>query len=752
MNIHYAIASILTTFICLIVGSLVFFKNRQSFINKSYFLLTLSTAVWAVGIYFHAVINNIYWCLFWGRFSHIGASFIPVCFLQFILVFCDLYEKKKFIIKIGYFLATLFSIIAFHPSFFTSVSPKITLKLWADAGPIYPFFIIFFTGYLFYAFYVALITYINLSSYRKNQLKYIILASILGFSGGSSTFLAVYGIRVNLLYPYGVYLVSFYNIVITYAIVRYRLMDIKLAVTRFGIFTFVYALVLGIPFGIGFWGRPYLERLGYHWWLIPTGLCLFLATLGPFIYLRLEKRSRELIYKTDFKRYETLRRFSKTLLLIKELDKLVELIVYRLVKTLKVTYAGIYLYDKEKDAYVLKSFRPLKYLNAPKEETISKVNPLIKLLFTWKRELIREEIKNLPLHKKEENNNHLDLNAAEARMRDILATLIIPHFLENELLGFLVLGDKEKGAVYTEEDISILSALSNSAALAIENALFLTDLKITQAELFNAKRIAELGYMASAMGHEINNRLQAIYTTALDLVDNDLISNCFKDNPQAKAAFDKDIDYINESVEDASKIINELKTYARPQDKAKQTFQPIDLSEAIDKALNIVRLQSIKRFDAIDLDIHIPKNLPKTPGNFIQLQQVFVNMLNNAHDAIVEKKDYIFHNPELNLGDYKGKIQIAIKRVKNTLEIHIIDDGIGMTEDVKKRIFIPLYTSKASSERKSEREIKGGTGIGLYTIQTIIRGHDGFISVHSTERLEGADFLITLPVAKEALS
>jgi signal transduction histidine kinase len=521
---------------------------------------------------------------------------------------------------------------------------------------------------------------------------------------------------------------------------RYRLMDIRVAVTRFGIFAIVYAIVLGIPFWIGY---------KYHLWYYSTAIMGVLATLGPFIYLRLEKRSKEILYKTEFKRYETLRRFSKTLLLIKELDKLVELIVYRLVKTLKVTYAAIYLYNKEIDAYELKSYRPLKYPNLPNKKTLSKEGMLIKLLFLWRKELVREEVANLPISRRPDNKNHIDLGLVQYEMRELSATLVIPHFLENELLGFLILGDKEKGAVYTEEDISILSALSNSAALAIENALFLIDLKITQAELFNAKRIAELGYMASAMGHEINNRLQAIYSVALDLTDNPLIYDHVKSSPDSKAAFDKDIAFINENVEDATKIINELKTYARPQDAEKQKFILINLKEVIDKAVSIVRLQSVKAFDMIDLDIQIPAVIPNISGNFIQLQQVFVNMLNNAHDAIIQMKEYLTSASGAPPDKYKGSIKITLQESKNKLLVHIVDNGIGMTEEIKKRLFVPLYTSKASADRKANRDIKGGTGIGLYTIQTIIRGHDGTIEVAGTDRYKGADFVITLPVAKE---
>lgn len=727
----YAISALTNGLISTILGIFVVTRNRKDVRYLTYGLFCLSVSVWSYFYFTWQLASDEKLALLCCRGLMIGAIFTPIAYLHHLLVSFDLYNRRKKLIIYGYLGGLFFLILGLTPLFVKDVTQKLNFRFWPNPGIVYHPFLILWACYVIYGLFIIIAEYKKSTGVRKNQVKYILLATLIGWVGGATNYPLWYNIPVL---PLGNIFVSAYMLILAYAIIRYRLMDIRLALTRAGIFTIVYAFVLGVPFLIG-----YL----YGLWKYSTLLMLFLATLGPFIYTRLERQSKELLYKTEFKRYEALRKFSKTLLLIKDLNQLVELIVYRLVKTLKVSYASIYLYDKEADVYTLKSYRPQKYSSPPKERHLTKNNDLIKLVFKQRKELFYGEIKDLP-----NKDNNLHLGAAQAEMQNIRATLIIPHFLDRELLGFLVLGDKEEGMIYTEEDISILSALSNSAALAIENALFLIDLNITQAELFDTKRIAELGYMASAMGHEINNRLQAIYSAALDLADNPIVYDAVKNNAQTKAAFDKDIQFINENVEDATKIINELKTYARPQDKARQVFEPVDIEEVIDKALTIVTFQSVKAFDAIDLDVNIPQTPPRILGNFIQLQQVFVNMLNNAHDAIVEKKEYVAQHPELNPAGYKPAIRVNMEELKNSLHIHVIDNGIGMTEEVKRCIFIPLYTSKASSERKNQRDIKGGTGIGLYTIQTIIKAHKGAISVYKTERLGGTDFLITLPIAR----
>lgn len=741
MNLFYHISSTITVVSTFILGTFVYLKSPRNTTNRTWFLLSISVASWSAG--FGIMTSGIFnknATLFIERLSHVGAIFIAVFYLYFMISLINKTEQYKGFIRLSYFFAFTLSIFVFSKWFIIDVVPKQIFKYYPKPGTIYIFFILHFFSFVLIAAYLGFKNYAFLSPVAKNQIKYVFAASIIGFLGGATTFPLVYDINFP---PIGGPLVFLYTAVISFAIIRYRLMAIRVAVTRFGIFAIVYTLVLGIPFWVG-----YKFRLWQH----STWIMLVLATLGPAFYTRLEKRSREVLYKIEFKRYETLRRLSKTLLLIKDLDKLVELIVYRLVKTLKVSYAAVYLYDKERDAFLLKSFRPLNGIVVASDYHLNKNNPLIKLLTIWKKELLRDELKNMPLYRSRNSNSPIygmSVDDVHNQMTKLSATLIIPHFLEDDLLGFLVLGDKELGAVYTEEDISILSSLSNAAALAIENSMFLVDLKITQAELFNAKRIAELGYMASAMGHEINNRLQAIYAASQDMIDNPTISACINQNADIKAAFEKDVHHINENIEDATKIIDELKTYARPQDKDKQNFEMVDLKLIIDKAINIVRLQSIKSFDVMELDISLPMSLPKIWGNFIQLQQVFVNMLNNAHDAIVEKRGDVFRNHDSNNSEYKGKISIQVQHVKNMLNIHIIDNGIGMTDEIMKRLFIPLYTSKASADRKAQRDITGGTGIGLYTIQTIIRGHSGTISVFETHRAKGTDFLMRLPISRE---
>ena len=215
---------------------------------------------------------------------------------------------------------------------------------------------------------------------------------------------------------------------------------------------------------------------------------------------------------------------------------------------------------------------------------------------------------------------------------------------------------------------------------------------------------------------------------------------------ESLAHFEKCIAEIFESAEDAGMIISELKDYAKIQEERK--FTPVDLKEVLKKTQRLLSLQ-IGRFETINIVTNIPEDLPHVLGSPVQLESVFVNILNNAYDAIYEKKQYLRDHPELEIKDYKGKIEISITWQKGEIITHIVDDGKGIPKDVQRRLFTPLYTTKGSQEKRDQKKLTGGTGIGLYTILVIIRNHGGTIKVNSTEFLKGTDFLITLPVVKK---
>ncbi|GAI27278.1 unnamed protein product, partial [marine sediment metagenome] len=132
----------------------------------------------------------------------------------------------------------------------------------------------------------------------------------------------------------------------TYAIVTYRLMDINVAITRGTVFAVVYAFVLGIPVAVGFWGRTYLSgRIGVNWWLVPVGMALLLASLGPAIYGFMRRKTEAALFKERQRYQENLIALAKQMTLTKDLRSLLVLIIRNVTKEIGISHSRIYLLD-----------------------------------------------------------------------------------------------------------------------------------------------------------------------------------------------------------------------------------------------------------------------------------------------------------------------------------------------------------------------------------------------------------------------
>jgi signal transduction histidine kinase len=331
-------------------------------------------------------------------------------------------------------------------------------------------------------------------------------------------------------------------------------------------------------------------------------------------------------------------------------------------------------------------------------------------------------------------------------MQQLNARMVIPSLLDKELLGFLVLGEKTSSRPYSEADIEVLVTLSGQASLAILNALFTVKLRNRERELADASRIVEIGNLASSTGHQLGNVLNNIMNAGYTALDNDIIVNALKDSPEAKTAFEKIIDAIITNASDGDQIIDEIRSYSRKEGDKQYTL--VNINEVLDKTIKMLYIQ-INKFQNIDINLNIASDLPPVFASAIGLQNIFVNMFNNAYDSIQEMKDYINSNHEPEFSNYKGRIDVTITYLKGTINIHLVDNGKGMTPDIVKKLFSPHYTTKASSDKRKEMKLSGGTGIGLFTIRFLTKEYGGTIKLIKSEYLKGADFLIQLPPASK---
>lgn len=234
------------------------------------------------------------------------------------------------------------------------------------------------------------------------------------------------------------------------------------------------------------------------------------------------------------------------------------------------------------------------------------------------------------------------------------------------------------------------------------------ELREAQAHLIQTEKLASLGKLAAGVAHEINNPLGGIL-----IYSHLLLEDLDKNSP-----YYENLEKIVKEATRCKDIVKGLLEFARPKEPE---VTSADMNELLDKSLSLVESQSL--FQNIQVKKRYSTNLPLIVADSSQLQQVFMNIILNAADAMK--------------GEGCLTLQTSLDADGEDLIIDFIDTGPGIREEDKKKIFDPFFTTK---------EVGQGTGLGLSISYSIIRKHQGTIEVHSTFG-KGATFTIKFPVA-----
>lgn len=248
----------------------------------------------------------------------------------------------------------------------------------------------------------------------------------------------------------------------------------------------------------------------------------------------------------------------------------------------------------------------------------------------------------------------------------------------------------------------------------------------SQEQLIHSGRLASLGEMAAGIGHELTQPLNAILLFA---------RNCttLLDNPERnKALLQENLSIMIDRVNKASSIIKSLRGFAR---KVEDEVVPVDVNMILSNILRF--LESQLKLSDIEVLLQLDSNLPMVLGHDVRLEQIFLNIIQNAVQAMGDME-----LPRLEIRTFLAKgIEPESLSEKTYVVASVKDFGAGMTPEVQARIFDPFFTT---------RDVGLGMGLGLSIVDRIVRSLSGFIKVESTLGL-GSCFSVYLPVAEEAV-
>ena len=240
------------------------------------------------------------------------------------------------------------------------------------------------------------------------------------------------------------------------------------------------------------------------------------------------------------------------------------------------------------------------------------------------------------------------------------------------------------------------------------------ELRDKQEQLVQAGKLATLGELTTGVAHELNNPLNNIGLFVGNAID------VLELGAGNKEQIVGELRHVMQQVHKATEIISHLRTFGRA---APVSREPISLRQVIERAVSLMQEQLRQR--QIKVAFELGPEDPVVIGNPIQLEQVFINLLTNARDALADSA-----HKEIRISGAVGS---------TTVQLAFADTGVGIPPGLEGRIFDPFFTTK---------EVGKGTGLGLSITYGIVKDHGGTISVVSRPG-EGATFLIHLPLARE---
>jgi signal transduction histidine kinase len=478
----------------------------------------------------------------------------------------------------------------------------------------------------------------------------------------------------------------------------------KFFVQKVTVLVWLYVVVLVVPYVLVVYGANWLrQRFDSLWWLIPAGALFVLATAAPLVYLTVLRRLEGRLLRDQRRYHRTLIAATSGMTRIKDIQRLCDLVVHMVNRTVALTHTALFLYSPEDERYSLRAVRHKPMM--PVELVVEKNDPLIQLIQEDRDILLAEELQG-EMDAKPATDRTRKAAWAYSWMRKLEARLIVPSFSNEQLLAFLVLGAKRSGEGYTTDDIAIFSGLANQGALAIENAMFFEELRNNEVYMIQSEKLASLGQLASGMAHEIHNPLSIISGEA------QLYLERFRGKD---VAVDDVLKSIIEECQRAADITRRILRFAKP---APTDFTAVDLKVTLEESLSLAAYQV--RLERVERSVNVPENLPKVRGNQNQIQEVILNLILNACQA---------------MGDKGGKLALSAVTSNGTqVQLKVEDTGPGIPANKLMKIFDPFYTTKST-----------GTGLGLFVSQRIVKSHGGTIEVASTEG-RGTCFTIRLPV------
>lgn len=681
---------------------LVLRGNLRSVPHRVFSLFLQSMSLWGLTIYKMRSSPTLDEAYIWEMGVFVSLAAASLFFFHFTFLFIQA-RPRKGVIPVAYLLFILLIplimsgliVKGMHRQFY-GYAPTL--------GPLFPLFLLYVYPVLFLGFWNLVSAYRRAASHElRNRCGYLMAGALCSVLGATTDYLPPLGIPI---YPMGIIGNIVFSLLATIAILRHKLLDIHIAIRKGVAYSLLSALLGGVYVGVVFL-LNYVFRLDVAFSLLANLLAVIVVAmlLQPAIR-RVQNTVDRWFYRERYDHLRALERFSRETQDITDLGLLSSSLVRLVALAMQVRVAALLQPSLGGEFAITTSLG----MTGGQKVTIPKRSPLFNWMQRREGAFSSDELFSSPQW-------HALPAGEKERWLSAGGELYVPLKSKGSLTGLLIVGKKESGEPYSQEDVALLQTVAYQAATSMENArlyqelrMSLEELRRKEAQLIESAKLASVGTLAAGIAHEVNNPVFAISGRAELLLDQ------AKRHLKTQRA-QEHVQVIYDMAMRVSSIVQDLLDFSREKD----VLEEVDVNGALEDTLKLVA-PHLRRSN-VALVKEYSDELPLIPGVKNKLQQVFMNLILNARDAMPEG----------------GTLRLSSYSVDGGVALDFSDSGVGMAPEVLERVFEPFFSTK---------EVGKGTGLGLYVSQRIVQQHQGRIGVETQEG-KGSTFTVYLPASTQ---
>jgi signal transduction histidine kinase len=682
--------------------------NARNSRNKVFALLNFLIAVWLFGLFLANNSHNATLALWFFRLALFAGQLMFLFFYYFSLVFPYQTKINKARQVIYSLPMAIISILLLTPLGVSSVTVTNYVAQSGQVTFLYTFSDLVGIAYLLLGMGIILFKYRKSDIKQRSQIKFVLIGLSIALvvnivTGEILTLLGVDSSYVN----FGGFSLFIFSLFVAYAIIRHGFLDIRLIVAR----TLAYTLTLGtiavlysaIIFGVA--ARIVdMSHVTSGQQLLYISVAVFLSFTFQSIKQFFNKLSNRIFYRDAYDTQAFLDEFNKTLVTTYKLDLLLKNSILLIGESIKPTFSLFVI-----NATAKTSSKVLTSSNrAPQPQEITEISEEIRRIHT--KVIVTDDL--------EEGHKALR-DRLNAHTITLVAQLTASTSNSKHDIGYLMLGPKKSGNLYSTQDIRVIEIIANELVIAVQNAL-----RFEEIEHFNATLQEKVNEATKKLRHA-NQRLKE-----LDETKDDFISMA---SHQLRTPLTSVKGYISMIMEgDAGKInhmqremlgqaffssqrmvylIADLLNVSRLK-TGKFVIEPtpVDLSVVVEEELG--QLEETAASRSLKLIYDKPKEFPLLLLDEVKIRQVIMNFVDNA----------IYYTPP------EGQIDVRLTEKGGLVELRVTDDGIGVPKREQPHLFTKFY--RAGNARKARPD---GTGLGLFMAKKVIVAQSGSLIFVSKE-------------------